>query len=381
MPVTHAFASGKADGGDTTLVRPSDWNAAHAITDLTLGGATPFLQFPNYTTPAVGAASSGRLAYESATQQLRLSRNGGAYADLLSGGLTANQIPHATAAGSLAPMTGLTWTDANSKLAWAQGTLTTSQPFFSHTATWNAAGVTFHNFDTTITGTAMADGSSFRRWILDGNTRISIERDLAAHSSDIGLKFRNAANTADFMMGEWIGTSFVPRYKGAGGLIIQTQNTTASGQAFRLGLMSGGGSTYATFGGDVSGTAIIYRNVTTAIARLCLGNVGSVACEASLATILLFNETAGQATSVDVRAGATQGTTPLLRFRNNADSATLGSVDQNGDYVLRSVAFASLPASGNGTLIYCSDCTIASPCASGGSGALAKRVNGAWVCN
>jgi len=35
----------------------------------------------------------------------------------------------------------------------------------------------------------------------------------------------------------------------------------------------------------------------------------------------------------------------------------------------------------NGTLIYCSDCTIANPCGSGGTGAIAKRLNSTWVCN
>lgn len=29
MPITHAFTSGKPDGGDTSVVRPSDWNAGH----------------------------------------------------------------------------------------------------------------------------------------------------------------------------------------------------------------------------------------------------------------------------------------------------------------------------------------------------------------
>jgi len=29
MPITHAFVSGIADGADTTLVRPVDWNATH----------------------------------------------------------------------------------------------------------------------------------------------------------------------------------------------------------------------------------------------------------------------------------------------------------------------------------------------------------------
>jgi hypothetical protein len=30
MPITHTFVSGKADGGDSTLVRPSNWNADHS---------------------------------------------------------------------------------------------------------------------------------------------------------------------------------------------------------------------------------------------------------------------------------------------------------------------------------------------------------------
>lgn len=46
-----------------------------------------------------------------------------------------------------------------------------------------------------------------------------------------------------------------------------------------------------------------------------------------------------------------------------------------------SVLFAALGALTNGTLVFCSDCTIANPCASGGTGGFAKRLNGVWVCN
>ena len=35
MPVTHSFTSGKADGGDSTLVQPSNWNANHSIDTIT----------------------------------------------------------------------------------------------------------------------------------------------------------------------------------------------------------------------------------------------------------------------------------------------------------------------------------------------------------
>lgn len=43
--------------------------------------------------------------------------------------------------------------------------------------------------------------------------------------------------------------------------------------------------------------------------------------------------------------------------------------------------FANLGTPINGVVVYCSDCTIASPCAGAGTGALAKRLNGIWVCN
>lgn len=33
MPVKHLKVSAKADGGDATLVLPSDWNAAHSISN------------------------------------------------------------------------------------------------------------------------------------------------------------------------------------------------------------------------------------------------------------------------------------------------------------------------------------------------------------
>lgn len=45
------------------------------------------------------------------------------------------------------------------------------------------------------------------------------------------------------------------------------------------------------------------------------------------------------------------------------------------------LAFASLGTPANGSLVYCSDCTIAATCTGSGTGAIAKRLAGAWVCN
>jgi len=48
-----------------------------------------------------------------------------------------------------------------------------------------------------------------------------------------------------------------------------------------------------------------------------------------------------------------------------------------------STVFANIATtlSANGQIAYCSDCTIANPCAGAGTGAIAKRLNGVNVCN
>lgn len=49
MAIKHAFASGKADGGDATLVQPSNWNANH-----TIDSEVTFPAVASPTTPAAG---------------------------------------------------------------------------------------------------------------------------------------------------------------------------------------------------------------------------------------------------------------------------------------------------------------------------------------
>lgn len=65
-----------------------------------------------------------------------------------------------------------------------------------------------------------------------------------------------------------------------------------------------------------------------------------------------------------VTVGATAPATPLV-----------------GALYFTGVAFASLGTPSNNHLVICTNCTVANPCAGGGTGALAKRLNGVWVCN
>jgi hypothetical protein len=67
---------------------------------------------------------------------------------------------------------------------------------------------------------------------------------------------------------------------------------------------------------------------------------------------------------------------------NNGGKVTLNN---DGSVTYGTIAFSALGAAVgsavNGTVVYCSNCTKATPCASGGNGAIAKRINSAWDCN
>ena len=67
--------------------------------------------------------------------------------------------------------------------------------------------------------------------------------------------------------------------------------------------------------------------------------------------------------------------------QENGDFVVSEDLTVNGFQNFAGKNFADLGAPANGFIIYCIDCTIASPCAGAGTGALAKRLNGVWVCN
>lgn len=83
--------------------------------------------------------------------------------------------------------------------------------------------------------------------------------------------------------------------------------------------------------------------------------------------------------SVDVTD--TNSTTSSYPVQVNVGGSTAWQVRKDGQMYLKAVAFADLTAPPDGSISYCSDCTIANPCAGAGTGALAKRLNGAWICN
>ena len=76
--------------------------------------------------------------------------------------------------------------------------------------------------------------------------------------------------------------------------------------------------------------------------------------------------------------GLTRPSAGVVRVSNAA--AGYGQLEAGG-ITLNATAFASLGTPADGTFLYCFNCTVANPCAGSGTGALAKRLNGVWVCN
>jgi hypothetical protein len=65
-------------------------------------------------------------------------------------------------------------------------------------------------------------------------------------------------------------------------------------------------------------------------------------------------------------------------MENNVGLSAVPSRGKTIDFV-NNITFANLGAPANGSMIYCPDGTIANPVAGGGTGCLAKRLNGVWV--
>lgn len=154
MSITHAKVSAVSDGGDTSLVRPSDWNAAHAL--------------PAWTdwTPTVKAGST-TLSWSGMTAKyLDLGRvvfwyiNSGSCTGGGSGNITITGLPSALQSGGNDVVGMGEWQDAGSahymvRLQGGQGT------------TW-----TFYNYPDYLAlnvtvGTSPADGFYVSGWLAD----------------------------------------------------------------------------------------------------------------------------------------------------------------------------------------------------------------------
>ena len=166
-------------------------------------------------------------------------------------------------------------------------------------------------------------------------------------------------------------------YVGTGGILADSANATLSS----LGVLAVGGTTN---GGSAQLTLQGYStNATNGIyGRLYFNANNNMSSDAR--QWLVTNAT----TAFRIIRSVDSGTPITLNTTGTVTSGTVdfsidhtGLIATSGMIKLGAVAFATLGTPSNGTIAYCSDCAKATPCAGSGSGALAKRINGAWDCD
>ena len=101
---------------------------------------------------------------------------------------------------------------------------------------------------------------------------------------------------------------------------------------------------------------------------------------ASTAPYVFIEDTNGADLSFSTDAGNVYiDSTQAIQFRRNTTNTL--NIDTSGRLIFTGVAFAALGTPANGTIVYCTDCQAVAVCADTGTGAFAKRLAGAWVCN
>lgn len=190
----------------------------------------------------------------------------------------------------------------------------------------------------------------------------------------------------------------------ASGQVLQGGNPTTCTAAPQITRVLFGGSTASFPALRNTGATLEVRTADdTAYATLNAGNISCLTAGCAIQVVsggsfgagsswfltstgmsgqlLVQNDAANSGVGLDL---TTDGT---LRIRNRAFSAngnlTAAVVTATTKVQPGSFAFASIGTTltTNGDMAYCSDCTIANPCAGSGTGAIAKRLNGVNVCN
>ena len=194
MAIKHAFTSGKADGGDATLVQPSNWNADHTIQD--------YVDLPDVVTPATPATGWLRLFAKTRAARATLNTIGPAgidvaYQPALFGNTIIMWLPSATTAQTAF---GATYTARNNGTGAAQAT-----PARASTNAMTSLSRAQFGTGTTASGASGTQTAATVAWRgnaagLGGfffHARFGVETTAADLRMMIGLSANNATMAAD----------------------------------------------------------------------------------------------------------------------------------------------------------------------------------------
>lgn len=235
--------------------------------------------------------------------------------------------------------------------------------------------------DATITGCTFqgAINSSALTWTGGGGLRFNNNKILVITSSTgaaISINAATATVTSDILIqnnsieGAYaIGVHLTTT--GAGVITsLLVNNNQFAGMSTNYILVNSASINDVSITGNtlVGGTAgITYILLTNLVTGIVSGNI--------------INGNGGAPTGISVGAAATGvqiGTNKYTGLTVNVASASATTTIAGNP----ATTLAAIPTVANGSMVYCSDCNPASnPCSASSTGAIAKRLNGAWVCN
>lgn len=141
----------------------------------------------------------------------------------------------------------------------------------------------------------------------------------------------------------------------------------------------------------IAAAVVRFTNGSTGAGSLVLGTstVGSIG-PSGVGVLAIANGTAPSSSPADefqLYSADWNGAGTATAFLRNEEGTIykFGSTFQSPATTIADTLFASLPATTNGTILYCSDCApttafVNSTCVGSGTGSLAIRLNGAWKC-
>lgn len=225
-----------------------------------------------------------------------------------------------------------------------------------------------------IQKTATTAGTSGILHVGSGGTKV-IGNKVLGHDRGYALLPRVGATS--MIDTQIVGNSFE---NGNNGIYLATPNASTSiGQV----VISGNQISEAVAGinitGAVSGVAISGNQISVNAASGIAGYFDTASGTPSQIVVTGNQVTGNSSTgSIGLYSGAS------LTGMSASGNGLSGVVTQySGPWLLNGAAytFATLPTPANGSVVFCSDGTIANPVAGGGTGCIAKRLNGVWVGN
>lgn len=114
-------------------------------------------------------------------------------------------------------------------LAISQGTITSSIPAFSQTATWNNAGVTFHNFVLNVVPTAFTSPSYLQEWQNNSVDAVMIDTTGAVHANSYTDNQTCASGASPAVCGA-ATAGFAVIASGSNAVVVNTTAVTANSE-------------------------------------------------------------------------------------------------------------------------------------------------------